>query len=156
MFILGILSTLKSGNCFLVENQKDRRFYLLYGPFRCHRGLDVLYRLLFNVWKQLFYISFAIFYSFIKKKSRTSYLGMIEAEFLWNVISSWPNFPRKREAWENWKYPIHSIYHTSSDVPIFRAERETQIQKTNLWTEWRKERVGQIERVILTYIHHHV
>ena len=33
---------------------------------------------------------------------------------------------------------------------------EAQTHRTDLWTRWRKERVGQIERVELRYIHHHL
>ena len=38
------------------------------------------------------------------------------------------------------------------------AEKEckTQIQRTDLWTQRGKVRVGQIEKVALTYIHYHV
>ena len=39
---------------------------------------------------------------------------------------------------------------------ICRAEIEMQMQRKDLWTQWGTERVGQIERVALTYIHHHV
>ena len=39
---------------------------------------------------------------------------------------------------------------------ICRAEIEMQMQRKGLWTQWGNERVGQIERVALTYIHHHV
>ena len=84
--------------------------------------------------------------------SRTSYLGMIEAEFLWNVVSSWPAHPSKREIWKNRKYPIHSIYHTFSDAPICRAERETQTQRADLWTQRRKEREGWPERAALIHL----
>jgi len=33
---------------------------------------------------------------------------------------------------------------------------ETQIQRTDFWTQWGKESVGQIEKAALTYIHYHV
>ena len=37
-----------------------------------------------------------------------------------------------------------------------QAGIETQMQRTDLWTQGGKERVGQIERVALTYIHYFV
>ena len=33
---------------------------------------------------------------------------------------------------------------------------EVQTQRTDLWTQRRKERVGQIERAALTLIHYHI
>ena len=38
-----------------------------------------------------------------------------------------------------------------SDEPICRAGMEAQRQRTGLWTQQKKEKVGQIERVSLTY-----
>ena len=35
-------------------------------------------------------------------------------------------------------------------------ELETQMERMDLWIQQGKERVGQIERVALTYIHCHV
>ena len=35
-------------------------------------------------------------------------------------------------------------------------ELETQMERMDLWIQQGKERVGQIERVALTYIHYHV
>ena len=34
--------------------------------------------------------------------------------------------------------------------------RKTQIQKTNLWTQWGKEKVGQVEKAASTYTHYHL
>ena len=38
------------------------------------------------------------------------------------------------------------------------AEKEckTQIQRTDLWTQWEKERVRRMEKVTSIYIHYHV
>ena len=44
----------------------------------------------------------------------------------------------------------------STDEPIYREEMETQMNTMNLQAQWEKERVVQIEKVILTYIHYHV
>ena len=44
----------------------------------------------------------------------------------------------------------------STDEPIFRVEIEMQMWRIDLWTQGVKERVGQIERVTLTYIQFHV
>ena len=43
-----------------------------------------------------------------------------------------------------------------TDAPIGRAGREMQMLKLYLWTQCIKERVGQTERVALTYIDCHV
>ena len=43
-----------------------------------------------------------------------------------------------------------------TDEPIFRAGIEMQKQRMDLWTQWKKERMGQIERVALAEIHYHV
>ena len=43
-----------------------------------------------------------------------------------------------------------------TDEPIFSTGIETQTQRTDLWTQWGKEMVGQIERVALKYMHSHV
>ena len=39
---------------------------------------------------------------------------------------------------------------------ICRAETEMQTERMNLWANRGKERMGRIERVVLTYIHFHV
>ena len=41
------------------------------------------------------------------------------------------------------------------DEPICRAGTETQTQRMDLWAQWGKKRVGQIEKIALTYIHYH-
>ena len=43
-----------------------------------------------------------------------------------------------------------------TDEPICRAETEMQTERMNLWANRGKERMGRIERVVLTYIHFHV
>ena len=42
------------------------------------------------------------------------------------------------------------------DEPICREGMKTQIQRTDLWTQWWKERVERIERVALKHIHYHM
>ena len=42
---------------------------------------------------------------------------------------------------------IHGIWKNGTDEPICRAGIETQTQRTDLWTQWGKEREGQIERI---------
>ena len=40
------------------------------------------------------------------------------------------------------------------DEPVFRAGREMQTYRMDFWTQNGKERVGQIERIVLAYIHY--
>ena len=50
---------------------------------------------------------------------------------------------------------ILRIYHDledGTDKPTCRGAMETQIQKTDLWTQWEKERVGWTDRVAWKYI----
>ena len=42
------------------------------------------------------YFQFSI-YLLQENTSSISYLGKIEAEFLWNIVFSWPAFPRRNE-----------------------------------------------------------
>ena len=51
---------------------------------------------------------------------------------------------------------IYRIYKNSTDEPLNREEMETQMQRMNWWTQWGKQRVGQIEKAALPYIHYHV
>ena len=44
----------------------------------------------------------------------------------------------------------------NTDEPICRKGMETQTSGTDLWTQKGKERVGQMEKVALTYIHRYV
>ena len=44
---------------------------------------------------------------------------------------------------------IYGIYKNSTDEPICREVVETQMYRMDLWTEERKKRAGQIERVTL-------
>ena len=48
---------------------------------------------------------------------------------------------------------IYGIQKNSSEEPICLAGIEMQIQRTDLWTQQEKARVGQIERVALTHKH---
>ena len=50
----------------------------------------------------------------------------------------------------------NGIYKDPTDEPICRAAMETQTWREDLWTQWGKGRVGQIERVIWKYMHYHV
>ena len=47
---------------------------------------------------------------------------------------------------------ICGICKKDTDEPICRAGMETQTQRTDLWTQWVKRKVGRIERLALTYI----
>ena len=47
---------------------------------------------------------------------------------------------------------IYGIQKDGIVEPIYRAAVEMQTQKTDLWTQWGMERVGQIERVALKYV----
>ena len=42
------------------------------------------------------------------------------------------------------------------DEPVCRAGREMQTYRMDFWTQNGKERVGQIESIVLTYIHYRV
>ena len=44
---------------------------------------------------------------------------------------------------------IYGIQKNSTEKPTYREEMETQTQKTDQWTQWEKERAGQIEKVTL-------
>ena len=48
---------------------------------------------------------------------------------------------------------IYGIWNDGTDEPICRAAVETQTQRTDLWTQWGKERVGRTERVAWKRIH---
>jgi len=43
-----------------------------------------------------------------------------------------------------------------TDEPIRRAEIETQTWRTGLWTQRRKETIGEMKRVALKYMYYHV
>ena len=53
---------------------------------------------------------------------------------------------------------IYGIQRNGTDelINICRAAIETQTQRTDLWTQRGKERVGQIETVALQDIHYHM
>ena len=47
---------------------------------------------------------------------------------------------------------IYGIWRNITDEPIYRAGIETQTERTDLWTQQGKKRVGQIERIALRYL----
>ena len=47
---------------------------------------------------------------------------------------------------------IYGIQKNGTDEPICRAAMETQTYKTDLWTQWGKERVGSTDREAWKYI----
>ena len=47
---------------------------------------------------------------------------------------------------------VYGIYKNGTDEHICRAAVETPIWRTDLWTRWGKETVGQIESSLETYI----
>ena len=47
---------------------------------------------------------------------------------------------------------IYGLYKNGTDESICREGKETQMQIKDMWTQWGKERAGQIEKVALTYI----
>ena len=55
----------------------------------------------------------------------------------------------------NYKF-LHNLLKMVKMNLFSRGGIETQTQRMDLWTQQGKERVGQIERVALTYIHYHV
>ena len=50
----------------------------------------------------------------------------------------------------------YGIQSDGTDGPICRAAGETQTERTDLWTQWGKERVGQFERAAWKHIHQHM
>ena len=54
-------------------------------------------------------------------------------------------------------YSVHLFDFLSySPAHICRERIEAQTQRINVWTQWGKERMRQIERVALTYIQYSV
>ena len=51
---------------------------------------------------------------------------------------------------------MYGIQEDSIDEPIFREVMEMLMQRMDLWTWQGKERVGQIEKVALTYMNYNV
>ena len=51
---------------------------------------------------------------------------------------------------------MYGIQKSGPDEHICRAAIEMEKQRKDLWTQWVKGRVGQIERVALIYLHYHV
>ena len=49
---------------------------------------------------------------------------------------------------------VYRISKNSTDEPIYRKGMETQTRRTDLWTQWEKGRMEQIEKVALTYTHY--
>ena len=56
------------------------------------------------------------------------------------------------------KYTLKYIYEIQKMVlmNLFTEKNGDQMQRMNLWTPWGKERVEQIQKAVLTYIHYHV
>ena len=50
----------------------------------------------------------------------------------------------------------YGIQKDGTDEPICWAAVEMQTQRTDLWTQWQKERVRQIERTAWKDIHYHM
>ena len=50
----------------------------------------------------------------------------------------------------------YGIQSDGTDGPICRAAGETQTERTDLWTQWGKERVGWIDRTVQKHIHYHM
>ena len=48
------------------------------------------------------------------------------------------------------------ILKNGTDEPVCRPGIEMQMQSMDLWIQWGKEGVEQVERVALTYTHYHV
>ena len=51
---------------------------------------------------------------------------------------------------------VYGIQKNSTDEPICTVAIETQINRTDLWTQQRKQRVGRTERVALKHLHYHM
>ena len=47
---------------------------------------------------------------------------------------------------------IYGIQKNGIDEPICREEMDMQMQTMDLWTQWRQERVGWMQKVVSTYI----
>ena len=54
--------------------------------------------------------------------------------------------PQKEENKCVWMY-IYGIYKDGLDEPVYRAAVEMQMQRTDLWTQWGKERLAPMETV---------
>ena len=57
----------------------------------------------------------------------------------------------KREA-----FCISGIQKNGADESVCKVRTETQVQRVDLWTQWRKVRLGQIERGALICIYHYM
>ena len=51
---------------------------------------------------------------------------------------------------------IYETQKDGTDEPVCKAGIEMQTQRTHLWTEQEKERVGRIERVAWKHLHCHM
>ena len=51
---------------------------------------------------------------------------------------------------------IYGIQKDGADDSICRAAMEMQTQRTDLWTQWGKEKVEQIEGVALKHVAYHM
>ena len=89
------------------------------------------------------------YYSVIKKNEFE--LIIVRWMILEPVIQSAVN-QKKKNKYHILTY-IYEIQKNSTDEPICRAGIETQTEN-RLWTQWGKERVGRIERAVLTFMSH--
>lgn len=64
-------------------------------------------------------------------------------------------------------YVMYIFYHSKKQLQSLNLEdrttkevmdrsRDTDVEWMDLWTQWRKERVGQIGRVVLKYMYYHM
>ena len=51
---------------------------------------------------------------------------------------------------------IYGIWANGTDEPVCQAGIEMQTWKMDMWIQQREGRMGQIEKVALTYMHYHV
>ena len=49
---------------------------------------------------------------------------------------------------------IYGIYKGGNDDPICETAKETQMQRTDFWTLWKKARVGCFERTASKHIYY--
>ena len=62
----------------------------------------------------------------------------------------------KKKSYINIYIYVYGIQKDSTYEPICMAAMEMHTQRTHFWTQCRKEKVGQTERVAWKYIHCHI
>ena len=92
--------------------------------------------------KNLWYIYTVEYFSAIKRNAFESVL--MRQMNLEPIIQSEVNKVKNK-----YRIPAHiyEIQKNGTGEPICRAVVETQTEKTDLWAQWGKEKVGQIERI---------